>query len=72
MKVDRVNHSFEFKELEMDKQGSIVQMEGTLGRIQKEVEQQAREAQVKGEISSEELQRLLEEIKRKLRLFQNT
>ncbi len=40
-------------------------MEGSLRKIQKEVEQQTKEAQAERKISSEELQRLLEEIKRK-------
>ena len=65
MKVDKVSQGFEYKELSVDGQKLLSNVEGTIKKIQEETEQQIREAQAERRISSEELQRLLEEIKRK-------
>ncbi|WP_448583517.1 flagellar protein FlaG [Thermocrinis sp.] len=65
MRTDRINQGFEYRELNVDNQKLQLNVEGTLRRTQKEVEQQTKEAQAEKKISSEELQRLLEEIRRK-------
>ena len=65
MKVDKVSQGFEYKELSVDGQKLLSNVEGTMKKIQEETEQQIREAQAERRVSSEELQRLLEEIKRK-------
>jgi len=65
MRIERINQGFEHKEFNLDVQQPQLNIDSTLRKMQKEVEQQIKEIQAERRISSEELQRLLEEIKRK-------
>ena len=65
MRIERVNQGFEHKEFNLDVQQPQLNTDSTLRKMQKEVEQQIKEAQAERKINPEELQRLLEEIKRK-------
>jgi len=65
MRIERINQGFERKELNLDVQQPQLNIDSTLRKMQKEVEQRIKEIQGERRISSEELQRLLEEIKRK-------
>ncbi|WP_448588095.1 flagellar protein FlaG [Thermocrinis sp.] len=69
MRVDRVNQSVDYKELSLSNQQVQAGLEGSLRKIQREVKEQVeeiqRERQEERRVSSEELQRLLEEIRKK-------
>jgi len=65
MRIERVNQGFEHKEFNLDVQQPQLNIDSTLRKMQEEVEQQIKEIQAERRISSEELQRLFEEIKRK-------
>ncbi|NAZ23631.1 MAG: flagellar biosynthesis protein FlaG [Thermocrinis sp.] len=64
MRVGKVDQSFEYVDVKLNQQ--LVQpMDGALRKLQKEVDQQVQDAQEKRDIKPEELQKLIEEVKRK-------
>jgi flagellar protein FlaG len=64
MRIGRVDQSFEYVDVKLNQQ--LVQpMDGALRKLQKEVDQQVQDAQEKRDIKPEELQKLIEEVKRK-------
>jgi len=64
MRVGRVDQSFEYVDVKLNQQ-QVQPMDGALRKLQKEVDQQVQDAQEKRDIKSEELQKLIEEVKRK-------
>jgi flagellar protein FlaG len=68
MRVGRVDQSLEYVDVKLNQQQVQPQTQpadGTLKKLQREVEQQVQEVQEKRDIKPEELQRLIEEVKRK-------
>jgi flagellar protein FlaG len=68
MRVGRIDQSFEYVDVKLNQQQVQLQTQpadGTLKKLQREVEQQVQEAQEKRDVKPEELQRLIEEVKRK-------
>jgi flagellar protein FlaG len=68
MRVGKVDQSFEYVDVKLNQQQVQLQTQpadGTLKKLQREVEQQVQEAQEKRDVKPEELQRLIEEVKRK-------
>jgi flagellar protein FlaG len=68
MRVERIDQSFEYVDVRLNQQQVQLQTQpadGTLKKLQREVEQQVQEAQEKRDVKPEELQRLIEEVKRK-------
>jgi flagellar protein FlaG len=68
MKVGRVDQSLEYVDVKLNQQQVQLQTQpadGTLKKMQKEMEQQVQDAQEKRDIKPEELQKLIEEVKRK-------
>jgi len=64
MRVGKVDQSFEYLDVKLNQQ-QAQPMDGALRKLQREVEQQVQDAQEKRDIKPEELQRLMEEVKRK-------
>jgi flagellar protein FlaG len=64
MRVGRVDQSFEYVDVRLNQQ-QVQPMDGALRKLQKEVKQQVQDAQEKRDVKPEELQRLIEEVKRK-------
>ncbi|AHE95421.1 flagellar protein FlaG [Thermocrinis ruber] len=64
MRVGRVDQSFEYVDVKLNQQ-QVQPMDGALRKLQKEVDQQVQDAQEKRDIKPEELQKLIEEVKRK-------
>uniref|UniRef100_A0A7C5X2L9 Flagellar protein FlaG n=1 Tax=Thermocrinis ruber TaxID=75906 RepID=A0A7C5X2L9_9AQUI len=64
MRVGRVDQSFEYVDVKLNQQ-QVQPMDGALKKLQKEADQQVQDAQEKRDIKSEELQKLIEEVKRK-------
>jgi flagellar protein FlaG len=68
MRVERIDQSLEYVDVRLNQQQVQPQTQpadGTLKKLQREVEQQVQEAQEKRDVKPEELQRLIEEVKRK-------
>jgi flagellar protein FlaG len=68
MRVGKIDQSLEYADVKLNQQQVQLQTQpadGTLKKLQREVEQQVQEAQEKRDIKPEELQRLIEEVKRK-------
>ncbi|MCI4459015.1 MAG: flagellar protein FlaG [Thermocrinis sp.] len=68
MRVGRVDQSFEYIDVKLSQQQVQPQTQPTdetLKKLQGEVEQQVQDAQDKGDIKPEELQKLIEDVKRK-------
>jgi flagellar protein FlaG len=68
MRVERIDQSFEYVDVRLNQQQVQLQTQpadGTLKKLQREVEQQVQEAQEKRDVKPEELQKLIEEVKRK-------
>jgi flagellar protein FlaG len=68
MRVERIDQSLEYVDVRLNQQQVQLQTQpadGTLKKLQREVEQQVQEAQEKRDVKPEELQRLIEEVKRK-------
>jgi flagellar protein FlaG len=64
MRVGRVDQSFEYVDVRLNQQ-QVQPMDGALRKLQKEVDQQVQDAQEKRDVKPEELQKLIEEVKRK-------
>jgi flagellar protein FlaG len=64
MRVGRVDQSLEYVDVKLNQQ-QVQPMDGALRKLQKEVDQQVQDAQEKRDIKPEELQKLIEEVKRK-------
>jgi flagellar protein FlaG len=64
MRVGRVDQSFEYLDVKLNQQ-QVQPMDGALRKLQKEVDQQVQDAQEKRDVKPEELQKLIEEVKRK-------
>jgi flagellar protein FlaG len=64
MRVGRVDQSFEYVDVKLNQQ-QVQPMDGALRKLQKEVDQQVQDAQEKRDVKPEELQKLIEEVKRK-------
>jgi Uncharacterized flagellar protein FlaG, COG1334 len=64
MRVGRVDQSFEYVDVRLNQQ-QVQPMDGALRKLQKEVDQQVQDAQQKRDVKPEELQKLIEEVKRK-------
>jgi flagellar protein FlaG len=64
MRVGRVDQSFEYVDVRLNQQ-QVQPVDGALRKLQKEVDQQVQDAQEKRDVKPEELQKLIEEVKRK-------
>jgi flagellar protein FlaG len=64
MRIGKVDQSFEYVDVKLNQQ-QVQPMDGALRKLQKEVDQQVQDAQEKRDIKPEELQKLIEEVKRK-------
>jgi flagellar protein FlaG len=64
MRVGKTDQSLEYVDVKLNQQ-QAQPMDGALRKLQREVEQQVQDAQEKRDIKPEELQRLMEEVKRK-------
>jgi len=64
MRVGKVDQSFEYVDVKLNQQ-QVQPMDGALRKLQKEVDQQVQDAQEKRDVKPEELQKLIEEVKRK-------
>jgi flagellar protein FlaG len=68
MRIERIDQSLEYVDVKLNQQQVQPQtqpVDGTLKKLQREVEQQVQDAQEKRDIKPEELQKLMEEVKRK-------
>jgi flagellar protein FlaG len=68
MRIERIDQSFEYVDVKLNQQQVQPQtqpVDGTLKKLQREVEQQVQDAQEKRDVKPEELQKLIEEVKRK-------
>ena len=64
MRIGRVDQSFEYVDVKLNQQ-QVQPMDGALRKLQKEVDQQVQEVQEKRDVKPEELQRLMEEVRKK-------
>ena len=68
MRVGKIDQSLEYVDVKLNQQQVQPQTQpadGTLKKLQREVDQQVQDAQEKRDIKPEELQKLIEEVKRK-------
>jgi len=68
MRIGKIDQSLEFVDVKLNQQQVQPQtqpVDGTLKKLQREVDQQVQDAQEKRDIKPEELQKLMEEVKRK-------
>jgi len=64
MRIGRVDQSFEYVDVKLNQQ-QVQPMDGALRKLQREVDQQVQEVQEKRDVKPEELQRLMEEVRKK-------
>jgi flagellar protein FlaG len=64
MRVGKIDQSLEYVDVKLNQQ-QAQPMDGALRKLQREVDQQVQEVQEKRDIKPEELQKLIEEVKRK-------
>jgi Uncharacterized flagellar protein FlaG, COG1334 len=64
MRVGKIDQSFEYVGAQLNQQ-QVQPMDGALRKLQREVDQQVQDAQEKRDVKPEELQKLIEEVKRK-------
>jgi len=64
MRIGRVDQSFEYVDVKLNQQ-QAQPMDGALRKLQREVDQQVQEVQEKRDVKPEELQRLMEEVRKK-------
>jgi flagellar protein FlaG len=64
MRVGKIDQSFEYVDVKLNQQ-QVQPMDGALRKLQREVDQQVQDAQEKRDVKPEELQKLIEEVKRK-------
>jgi len=68
MRIGKIDQSLEYVDVKLNQQQVQPQTQptdGTLKKLQREVDQQVQDAQEKRDIKPEELQKLIEEVKRK-------
>jgi len=68
MRVGRIDQSLEYVDVKLNQQQVQPQTQpadGTLKKLQREVDQQVQDAQEKRDVKPEELQRLMEEVRKK-------
>jgi flagellar protein FlaG len=68
MRVERIDQSLEYVDVRLNQQQVQLQTKaagGSLKKLQREVDQQVQDVQEKRDINPEELQKLIEEVKRK-------
>jgi len=64
MRVGKIDQSLEYVDVKLNQQ-QVQPVDGALRKLQKEVDQQVQDAQEKRDVKPEELQKLIEEVKRK-------
>jgi len=64
MRVGKIDQSFEYVDVKLNQQ-QAQPMDGALRKLQRKVDQQVQDAQEKRDVKPEELQRLIEEVKKK-------
>jgi flagellar protein FlaG len=64
MRVGKIDQSFEYVDVKLNQQ-QAQPMDGALRKLQKEVNQQVQDAQEKRDVKPEELQKLIEEVRKK-------
>jgi flagellar protein FlaG len=64
MRVGRIDQSLEYVDVKLNQQ-QAQPMDGALRKLQREVDQQVQDAQEKRDVKPEELQKLIEEVKKK-------
>jgi len=64
MRVGKIDQSFEYVDVKLNQQ-QVQPMDGALRKLQREVEQQVQDAQEKRDVKPEELQKLIEEVRKK-------
>jgi flagellar protein FlaG len=64
MRVGKIDQSFEYVGVQLNQQ-QVQPMDGALRKLQREVNQQVQDAQEKRDVKPEELQRLIEEVRKK-------
>jgi flagellar protein FlaG len=64
MRVGKIDQSLEYVDVKLNQQ-QAQPMDGALRKLQREVDQQVQEVQEKRDVKPEELQRLMEEVKKK-------
>ncbi len=64
MRVGKVDQSFEYVDVKLNQQ-QVQPMNGALRKLQREVDKQVQDAQEKRDVKPEELQKLIEEVKKK-------
>ncbi len=64
MRVGKIDQSFEYVDVKLNQQ-QVQPMDGALRKLQREVNQQVQDAQEKRDVKPEELQKLIEEVKKK-------
>jgi flagellar protein FlaG len=68
MRIGRIDQSLEYVDVKLNQQQVQPQtqpVDGTLKKLQREVDQQVQDVQEKRDVKPEELQKLMEEVKRK-------
>jgi flagellar protein FlaG len=68
MRIGRIDQSLEYVDVKLNQQQVQPQtqpVDGTLKKLQREVDQQVQDVQEKRDVKPEELQKLIEEVKRK-------
>ena len=64
MRVGKIDQSFEYVDVKLNQQ-QAQPMDGALRKLQRKVDQQVQDAQEKRDVKPEELQKLIEEVKKK-------
>ena len=64
MRVGKIDQSLEYVDVKLNQQ-QAQPMDGALRKLQREVDQQVQEVQEKRDVKPEELQRLMEEVRKK-------
>jgi flagellar protein FlaG len=64
MRVGKIDQSLEYVDVKLNQQ-QVQPMDGALRKLQREVEQQVQDAQEKRDVKPEELQKLIEEVRKK-------
>jgi len=64
MRVGKIDQSLEYVDVKLNQQ-QAQPMDGALRKLQREVEQQVQDAQEKRDVKPEELQKLMEEVRKK-------
>jgi len=64
MRVEKIDQSLEYVDVKLNQQ-QVQPVDGALRKLQKEVDQQVQDAQEKRDVKPEELQKLIEEVRKK-------